>query len=162
MKDKHIIDILDKSPLASLNESDRAVIEDHSSDCPDCQQALEAAYVSAALVREHAAESFTPSHFFETRVLAVLRERQTAKAAWGLGRMWRAAGALVSSMAVTVATLAVISFVVPGSETTIQQDIVSVYSADEMILGQIDLSDDQVTDGQVLNTLYEAEEETAK
>lgn len=162
MKDKHIIDILDKSPLASLDESNRALVENHSRECPDCQQALEAAYVSAALVRQRAAESFTQSPFFETRVLAVLRERQATKDAWGLGRMWRAAGALVSSMAVTVAALAVISFVVPSSETTIQQDIVSAYSADAAILGQIDLSDAEVTDGQVLNTLYEVDEEAAR
>jgi len=162
MKDKHIIDILDRSPLASLDDSMRALVEDHSKDCPDCQQALAAAYVSATLIRERAAESFTPAPFFETRVLAVLRERQTAKDSWGLGRMWRATGAIVSSMAVTVAALAVISFVVPGSETSIDQDIVSSYSADAAILGQVDVSDAEVTDGQVLSTLYEVAEEAAK
>jgi hypothetical protein len=162
MKDKHIIDILDKSQLASLDESTRALVEDHSRDCPECQQALAAAYVSATLIRERAAEAFTPSPFFETRVLAALREQQATKDSWGLGRMWRAAGALVSSMTVTVAALAVISFVVPSSETTIQQDIVSAYSADAAILGQIDLSNAEVTDGQVLNTLYEVDEEAAR
>jgi hypothetical protein len=162
MKDKHIIDILDRAPLASLDESIRAVVEDHSRECLECEQALEASYVSATLLRERAPESFSPSPFFETRVLAVLRERQALKDPWVLGRMWRAAGALVSSMAVTVAALAVISFAVPSSETTIQQDVVSAYSADAAILGPIDLSDAEVSDGQVLNTLYEVDEEAAR
>jgi anti-sigma factor RsiW len=162
MKDRHIIDILNNTPLATLDQSERAIIEDHSRDCPDCQEALAAAYGSAALLRERATESFTVSPFFARKVLAVLRERQTTKDAWVLGRMWRAAGVLVSSMAVTVAALAVRSFMVPGIESKIEGETVSVYAADAEIFDQFDLSDDQVTDGQVLNTLYEAEEETAR
>jgi hypothetical protein len=76
--------------------------------------------------------------------------------------MWRAAGALVSSMAVTVAILAIMSVMLPGRETVLEQETVSAYSADAAMLGTFELSDDQVTDGQVLNTLYEVEDETAR
>jgi hypothetical protein len=157
MKDKHIIDLLDSGSLAILDASQRTAIEDHAQDCPDCHKALAAAYVCESLLRERTAESFSAPPFFATRVLATRRER-TAKDAWGLGRMWRAAGALVSSMAVTVVVLGVISFMAPVNETAFR-DTLSAYSADAAIL---DWTDEQVSDGQVLNTLYEVEEEAAK
>ena len=66
MKEKHTIDILEKAPFAELSESDRAAIETHSKECTQCRQAFEAAYLSAILLKEHAAETFAPSPFFET------------------------------------------------------------------------------------------------
>jgi len=161
MSDKHIIDILDESRLSTLSESERAVVEQHAEGCSECRSALAAAYLSTALLRERAANSFTPSPFFATRVLATLRERQSSREFWGLARMWRAAGALVSAMAVTVVTLAVVTFVVPANETGIDQDLVTAYSADEVILGQSELPD-EVNYGQVWNTLYGGDEEIAK
>jgi hypothetical protein len=162
MKGNHIFDILEKSSLSALDDSEQALIEAHATECTECHQALVAARISQSLLRDRAVESFVPSPFFGTRVLALLRERQATREAWGLGRMWRAAGALVSSMAVTVAILAIMSVMLPGRETVLEQETVSAYSADAAMLGTFELSDDQVTDGQVLNTLYEVEDETAR
>ncbi|HZE72408.1 MAG TPA: hypothetical protein VE135_23095 [Pyrinomonadaceae bacterium] len=165
MKEKHTIDILEKAPFAELSESDRAAIETHSKECAQCRQAFEAAYLSAILLKEHAAETFAPSPFFETRVLARLRERQTADEGWAFGRMWRAAGALVSSMAATVALLAVLSFAAPGGETSSNSTVVSTangYSAEAVMLNETEPADEQASDGQVLTTLYAADEEVAK
>lgn len=74
--------------------------------------------------------------------------------------MWRAAGALASSMVATVAALAVLTFVMPGQVTTVTPETtaLSVYSAEEVILNHGE-SDDQISDSQVLTTLYEAEED---
>jgi hypothetical protein len=161
MKQNHIIEVLENQTLASLAESERAAIEAHANECADCRQKLSATYISEALLKEHAAVAFTPSPFFATRVLATLRERRPTQDTWGLGRMWRAAGALVSSMAMTVAILGVISFVVPGTGSGDEQNAVSMYSSDAEIIGPSDLSD-QTSDAQVMRTLYEVDEEAAR
>ncbi len=162
MKDKHILELLENTPLASLSEIDRGLIEAHSKQCENCRRAFEAAALSAILLQEHAAESFAPPPFFETRVLAIMRERNAGKELWAFGRLWRSAGALVSSMAATVALLAVLSFALPASQTTSNSNVISAnsYPAEDMML--IDAPDDQSSDAQVLSTLYDPNQEAAK
>src|SRR5437660_862399 len=93
MKDEHIIAMLDRVPLDRLNESELASIQAHADTCVKCGRALDAARVSSLLLKSRAAETFEPSPFFQTRVLALLRERQAAAVeAWSLGRLWGAAG----------------------------------------------------------------------
>ena len=165
MKDKHIIDILEKAPLAGLAEQDRAVVEAHAKECAECRNATDAALLSSMLLKERAAQTISPPLFFQTRVLAMLRERQAMTDSWAFSRMWRAAGALVSSMAATVALLAVLSFGLPTDATSANANAVSAanrYSAEEMMLTGSDASDEQVSDAQVFTTLYDTEEEVAK
>ena len=157
MKDKHIINLLESAPLSELSESDLSEIRAHADDCEGCRQAFDAAQIAALLLKERAAETFEPTPFFHTRVLAALRERQTTNE-WAWSRMWRAAGALASSMAVTVAALAALTFVMPGQTVAPETTALSAYSPEEVILNRGD-SDDQVSDAQVLTTLYEAEED---
>ena len=159
MSKNHVISLIESAPLASLSERDLTVIRAHADDCLDCRKAFEAAQISMLLLKEGAAETFEPSPFFHTRVLATLRERQTAGEQWGWSKVWRAAGALGSSMVATVAALAVLTFVIPGSQTVGPQEMTSalnVYSAEEMLLG--DAFNDQVSEDQILTTLYEAED----
>lgn len=160
MKDKHIIDLLESAPLADLSESDLCEVRAHAGECAACRQAFEAAQIATLLLKERAAETFEPSPFFHTRVMATLRERQTTNEQWAWSRMWRAAGALASSMVATVAALVVLTFVIPSQVTTVTPETtaLSAYSAEEVILNHGE-SDDQVSDGQVLTTLYEAEED---
>jgi hypothetical protein len=160
MKDEHIIEILDGAPFAALNERDVARIRDHTSSCDDCLRAYQAAQLASTFLRDHAAETLEPSPFFQTRVLALLREKRAAPDLWGLGRMWRAAGALVSSMAATVAILAVLSFVVPGDDT-LNPPVISAtnsYPVEAVYVDDNEPQDDQ-SDAQVLTTLYESDEE---
>ncbi len=160
MKDKHIINLLESAPLAELSKSDLSEIRAHAGECAGCLQAFEAAQIAALLLKERAAETFEPSPFFHTRVMATLRERQTANDQWAWSRVWRSAGALASSMVATVAALAVLTFVIPGQVTTVtpETSALSAYSAEEVILNHGE-SDDQASDGQVLTTLYDAEED---
>ena len=159
MKDKHIISLIDEVPVSGLCESSLTIIHAHVDQCLDCRQAFQAAQVSGLLLRERAAAEYEPSPFFQTRVMATLRERQAANEQWAWSRMWRAAGALASSMVATVAALAVLTFVIPGQTTiTSETTALSTYSAEEVILNHGE-SDDQVSDGQVLTTLYDAEED---
>jgi hypothetical protein len=162
MRDEHIIILLENAPLASLGESDLSAIHAHTRSCSDCLQAFLAAQVSQLLLKERAAVEFEPSPFFHPRVLATWRERQAANDSWAFSRMWRAAGALASSMAATVALLAVLTFVVPENQVTSQQmGSPNAYSAEEVILDQTSQVED-VSDGQLLTTIYGAEEESSR
>jgi hypothetical protein len=164
MSDKHI-SLIEQTPLASLSESDLVAIRAHVTDCADCRRGYEAAQVAMLLIKERAAEAFAPSPFFHTRVLATLRERQAANESWAWSRMWRAGGALASSMVATVAALVVLTFVVPGTQSTVAGDMTSTgnaYSAEEVILNQSELPAEQTSDGQILKTLYGAEEDAVK
>lgn len=165
--DEHIISLLEREPFASLTDNDLAVIRAHTRDCSGCLKAFEAAEVSAMLLKERAAETFEPPPFFHTTVLANLRERKAANGgwaqSWALGRMWRAAGALASSMVATVAALAVLTFVIPGSQVASESQaslIFNSYSAEEMILDQDPQLEEQLSDGQLLTTIYGEDEET--
>jgi hypothetical protein len=163
MRDEHIISIIESAPLSALSESDMEKIRAHTERCTQCRRAVEAARISTHLLREREAQTFEPSPFFQTRVLAALRERQAANETSAFKRMWKATGALVSSMAATVAALAVLTFFAPGSQPTAgTQEIASTfnsYSAEEVIFDQDELPLDQMSYGQVLTTLYEADED---
>jgi hypothetical protein len=139
MKDKHIIDVLDNRPILSLAESELSEIQVHVRDCVSCREAYEAARVSAIVLQSRAQVTIEPSPFFQTRVMAAWREKQ----------------ALVSTMAVTTAALAVLSFMMPATPAVDQT--VSAMSAESVIMGQA--SDEQMSYEQVLATIYEDEDE---
>ena len=163
MKDEHIISRLENTSLGSLGEADLIAIRTHAESCPDCLQAYQAAQVSRLLLKERVAAEFEPSPFFHTRVLAILRERQANNDSWAFSRMWRAAGALASSMAAAVALLAVFTFAVPENQIASQQvsSLPNGYSAEEVILEQTPQAE-EVSDGQLLTTIYGGEEEASK
>ena len=159
MRDEHVTKMLDERPLASFGEGELAAARAHAETCAECRRALEAARASALMLRERAAESFEPSPFFQTRVLAALRERRAAEEGWTLARLWKSAGLLVSSMAATVAALAFFTFVTP-EQTTAQEVPSGVYSAEAVIFDEAGAAgDEHMTYDQVLTTLYESEGE---
>ena len=167
MKDKHITEILDSMALSDLSESELQTVRTHAALCSDCRRAYEAAQLSSVLLQERAAETFEPTPFFQTRVLAALRERQ-AQSKSVFQRLWEASGALVTSMAATVALLAVLTFFVPGIQpntTTTPQEVAassSPYSADEVFFNQGESPAEHMSYEQVLTTLYESEEGALK
>src|SRR5882672_6672010 len=119
MKETHIIEALDNSPLAGLGESELRSMLAHVQSCAPCRRAYEASRLSTLLIEERAAQTIEPSPFFQTRVLATWREQQANNSVSALSRWWRSAGALVSSLALTTAALAAFSFLAPavGSST---------------------------------------------
>ncbi|HEX3557673.1 MAG TPA: hypothetical protein VHU19_00605 [Pyrinomonadaceae bacterium] len=165
MKDEHIKAILESGAFAALREGELAAMRAHTARCEECRRAFEAARISSLLVRERAAEAFEPPPFFQTRVLAALRERQAEGEAWSFGRLWKAAGALVSSMAATVALLAALTFVVPGQQPAVAQELNTAdnaYSPETVILNQTGPAGEQMSYGQVLTTLYGPDDNTAR
>ncbi|HEV7474580.1 MAG TPA: hypothetical protein VGN90_11060 [Pyrinomonadaceae bacterium] len=161
MRDEHIIKLIDEAPVSGLSETNLTVIRTHIDRCSACREAFQAAQVSALLLHEHAAAEFEPSPFFQTRVMAALRERQAAGDSWAWSRVWRAAGALASSMVATVAALAVLTFAIPANQVVSRQSssLPSAYSAEEVILDETAQVEEE-SDGQLLTTIYSGEEET--
>jgi anti-sigma-K factor RskA len=159
MRDEHIKRMLDEAPLSSLSEGGLERARAHADACADCRRAFDAAQVSSLMLKASAAREFEPSPFFQTRVLAQLRERRAAEEGWTLARLWKSAGLLVSSMAATVAALAVFTFVAP--QPTTAQDLGGPYTAESVILDGSDADDVQVTDVQVFATLYESDGDEA-
>lgn len=156
MKDKHIIEVLDNASILSLSESDLSEVQAHVRDCVSCREAYEAARLSAVILQSRAHATIEPSPFFQTRVMAAWREQQAVESVPAMWRLWNSAKALVSSMAVATAALAVLSFVSPATPAVDQT--ASALSAESVIMGQS--SDDQMTYEQVLNTIYEDDNET--
>lgn len=159
-KDRHIIEMLENSSFRSLSESDLMMVRAHVEVCAKCSRAYEAAQVVALLIEERAAETVEPSAFFQTRVMAALRER-TVDNLSAFRRLWKSAGVLVSSMAVTTVALAAINFLSPGATTPTSQETavaLSPYSAESVMLDQ-NQSDEPMTYDQVLNTIYVDDEE---
>lgn len=157
MRDEHIKDLLDREGLAGLGERELAAVRAHAEVCGECARAYAAAQVAASLLEARGKEGFEPSPFFQTRVLAALRERRSAGEVWSFGRLWRAAGLLVSSMAASVAVLAALTFVAP-QETTAQFTPADTYTAEDLIFEQGAGAGTQVSDEQVFATLYGADE----
>lgn len=159
MTNKHITEILDNASIATLSESQLREVQAHARDCVSCSDAYEAARLSAVVLRSRAQATIEPSPFFQTRVMAALREQQAVESVPAILRLWRSSKALVSSMAVTTAALAALSFLLPAPVTSVIDQTASVYSAESVIMGQG--TDEQMTYEQVLSTIY-ADEDEAK
>jgi anti-sigma-K factor RskA len=161
MRDEHIKKMLDEAPLASLGATELAAVRAHTEVCAECLRAFEAAQASSLMLKACAAESVEPSPFFQTRVLAALRERRAAEEGWTFARLWKTAGLLVSSMVATVAALAVFTFVAPAQ--TPAQEVASggTYSAETVILDD-NAGDGEMTYEQVLTSLYDSDEDGAR
>jgi len=69
------------------------------------QVAYDAARVAASLIQARTFETVEASPFFKTRVMAAIRERQLTPEEPALVRMWRAAGVLISTLALLLVTL---------------------------------------------------------
>lgn len=158
MKNQHIIGILEEQPLHRLSDSQRATIEAHLVNCLDCLPAYQAAVMSAELLQARANEIIEPTPFFKTRVMAALRERQ-AEQAFSFLAMWRATRAVIASMVVGVAILLTLNFYIGGIPSTALPNEVSandsIYSPEWVILENGNNAD-ELTDSQVLTTLYES------
>lgn len=159
MRDEHIKGLLDGAPLSSLGKAELAAVRAHAESCEDCRRAVAAAQLSTLMLKARAAQTFEPSPFFQTRVLAALRERRAAEEErWTLARLWKSAGLLVSSLAATTAALAVFTFVAPAESAA--QDVAETYTAESVIFGEG--GEEQMTYEQVLTSLYGAEGEEAR
>jgi hypothetical protein len=156
MNDKHITEVLDSATLAALSPSELDEIRAHARDCEPCGNAFAAAQLSALVIKERAQVVIEPSPFFQTRVMAALREQQAAESVPAMWRLWKSARGLVSSMALTTAALAVLSFMIAAPATSPPEQTASALSAESVIFGQ---DSDDLTYEQVMNAIYEYDED---
>lgn len=156
MKERHITEILDNVSIAMLSESELNEIRVHAQECISCRDAFEAARLSAVVIKSRVEATIEPSPFFQTRVMAALREQQAVESVPAMLRLWRSAKVLVSTMAVTTAALAIVSFVQPSQTTPVDQQTASAYSAYSVIMDQ---EADDPNYEQVLSTIYQDDEE---
>src|ERR1700752_2507257 len=156
MKEEHIIEILDNASMAALSETELNEVRAHALECGSCRSAYEAARVSAVVLKSRAQTVIEPSPFFQTRVMAALREQREVESMPAFSRLWKSAKVLVSSMALTTAALGVLTFVLPGTVVSDDQAL-SAYSAESVIMGQN--PDDQMTYEQVLSTIYDDDDD---
>jgi hypothetical protein len=154
---KHITEILDNASTAALSENELNEVRAHALECGPCRSAYEAARLSAVVLKSRAQAAIEPSPFFQTRVMAALREQREAESVPAFSRLWKSAKVLVSSMALTTAALGVLTFALPGTAAVADEQAVSAYSAESVIMGQN--ADDQLTYEQVLSTIYEDEDD---
>jgi hypothetical protein len=163
MRDNHIISILEESPVSQLSESARALVKAHTGECAQCLRAYEAALISDSLIRARASETIAVSPFFKTRVMAALRERHLSPEPPALVRMWKAAGALFSTMAAMV--LILIGLTVFNSSDDSQAQLPemvasqSIYSPEYVVFDRDDLAGDGIVYDQVLGTIYDSEDD---
>ena len=87
----HITEILDRASIAALSESDLNEVRAHVLECMACRDAYEAARLSAVVMKSRAEAVIEPSPFFQTRVMAALREQQAVESVPAMLRLWRSA-----------------------------------------------------------------------
>ena len=169
MRNEHIISLIEASPVGALTLDEVSIIESHIAHCPECFKAYGAARIAGALVKARSPEAAEPSPFFKTRVMAALRENRAAPEPAALVRLWRAAGALASLMIVFVVALSALTFFAgkaeqPSTESAVVQTnelslFSNNFSAEQMLFeDEPDVASDQMSDGQVLETVFAAEE----
>ena len=154
---KHITEILDRAPIAALSESELNEVRAHALACMSCRDAYEAARLSAVVIKSRSEVTVEPSPFFQTRVMAALREQQAVESVPAMLRLWRSSKAIVSAMAVTTAALAVVSFMQPSQTAPATDQTASAFSAYSVIMDQD--ADDQMSYEQVLSTIYDDDDD---
>ena len=159
MLDSHILRLLEDKPLAGLGADESAAIEIHVALCSECRRAYDAARVSAALLRERAAERAEVPPFFKTRVMATIRERQLSPEGPVLLKMWGAARALVSTIAAAVVILIALTFLGQNGGPQVLSaeaaDGVSIYSPEYVLLEEGNADGESLMYDQVLATMYD-------
>ena len=159
MRDDHIISLIEERAIESLSASERQTVEAHTANCPACRRAFDVARLASQLLHERAAVIVEPPPFFQTKVLAAIREKQ--QETFGLQRMWQAARALLTSMAMLVVLLTAFSYYTDDVDRRLPADdqstLISRFASDpdELLLaGQENLSDGDVSDSEMLIDLY--------
>lgn len=162
MRDNHIIKMLDEKPFSGMDDGDIEGAESHIEACEQCKSAYDAARLAASLIQARTSETVVPGPFFKTRVMAAIRERHLTPEEPAIVRMWRAAGALISTMALLLVILTGITIFSQSpdsqSPTTVVAASQNLYSPEYVVLERGDLDDDELANDQVLGTMYDLED----
>jgi predicted anti-sigma-YlaC factor YlaD len=159
MRDQHITSLFEEKPISRLSAGELATIEAHVAACDDCLRSYRAARLAESLIEARSAEAHAAPPFFKTRVMAAIRERRLSTEPTAWLRIWRAAGSMLTAMAMLVVVLAGLTVFNYGTVATTPPDMAigqNVYSPDEVVFGQDDVSEE--TYDQVIGTIYDSED----
>ncbi len=162
MKETHILEILDGKGFAGLDGAELETVQAHAAVCTECRQAFEAVRVSAALLAARAEfPAAEPSAFFQSKVLAAIREKQNLRnPIEAFRRWWQVSYPLVCSMLFFVITLALLTVLAPKPESTQAASTYNLYSTDSVILNQNPPR--HITNEQALEVIYNERREAVK
>lgn len=154
MKERHILENLDRTRFAELDTDELKTIQAHCAGCANCRQAFDAARVSSVLLNARVETAAPlPSAFFHAKVLNAIREKQNLrKPIAAFRRWWQASYPLVCSMLFIVLTFAVLTFIAPKSNTDQAASTYNLYSTDSVILNQTQPRN--ITTEQALEVIY--------
>lgn len=156
MKTDHITDLLANTRYRDLSESDLAGLHRHIAGCDSCRRAFDAARVADSLVVKRAEAMLEPSPFFETRLMAQIRQRQAANEVSPLARAWRAAYGMVASMAAVVILLFALTYYTGGPAPEKPSVAYDADSAEGVLFAHDMIDDEEIIDAQVINAFYES------
>lgn len=164
MRNEHILDILDEKAFGELNEIEKHSIEAHAAQCPSCFKAYKAAEISSVLLKASIAQNFEPSPFFQTRLMANLREKQISINPFqAFGKMWKASRTLLAMMTTVVAVLIALTIFAPEFNRVSSASVSAFdgYSTEMVILNER-ISTKEPTNEQVFQIIYESDNNSEK
>jgi anti-sigma factor RsiW len=153
MKSEHIDHLLDQR-YQNLTATERQTVHAHIEACEECLGKYRAAVVADELIYARANEPIEVSPFFATRVMASVRERRATRS-FSFATLLRSARVPLASMISLVMLLVALTFLTGRNATPVDQSSdEDIYTAEWVIVNDADPTAD-VTDSQVLTTLYE-------
>jgi hypothetical protein len=165
MMEEHILDILDEKAFGELKEAELSFIKSHAARCETCFRAFEAARISSTLLKIHAAaaaaETAAPSPFFQTRVMANLRERQARVNPFAaFGKLWRASASLMVMLVSIVFGLIALTVFAPDYNTVSSASVSSLENdSTDMVIVNGRLIGREPNDEQVFQIIYEPQQD---
>lgn len=163
MRNEHILDILDEKTFGELNEIEKQTIEIHTAQCSGCFQAYKAARLGSVLLKAKIEQGFEPSPFFQTRLMANLREKQVSINPFlAFGKMWKASRPLLAMMTTIVAVLIGLTVLAQFNKvSSVNASAFDNYSPDVVILNER-ISTKEPTNEQVFQIIYESDSDLEK
>jgi predicted anti-sigma-YlaC factor YlaD len=158
MRETHIISTLEEKSFDNMTDDEMAKARSHIAGCDECKSAYDAARIASRLIQARAAETVEVNPFFKTRVMAAIRERHLSTEEPALVRMWRAAGAMVSTMALMLVILTGMTIFSEGPDSQVETASENLYSAEYVVLMRGEPENYDLGDEQVVSTIYDLED----
>ena len=156
MKENHIVNLLESRSLGSLSATELDMIQAHAAACAECLLAYQAAQASLLLLQERASVIVEPPPFFQTKVMAAIREQKLPSNRLGFLRVWQTARPLVASMGAFVARLLALTFFNSSEPPSEPSDLASLNDgAAAWVVMDSDEAGDEMTYSQALTVLYD-------
>jgi hypothetical protein len=152
MGEEHIIELLDTRPLNDLRESELFRVKEHTAICARCSHAFQAAQLSNLLLRRRAELEIEQSPFFQTNLMAAIKDEQIQIGPFSFLRIWSEANRLIYSMAALTIILGLITLFQTKSNSANLR--LSTVDPLEFIVYGTDSTLDELSYGQVWMDLY--------